>query len=384
MVKHTANRYLIYQCHQRVNDELNRPPMLSAVESACSALGFASHKKTSPNGLASTLPTSPGWNAAAATQLSLSWRRLPTDLGSPSLRCSDAITKVPRRGRGVDFEQRFKTSRWAEDLLLSALAKRGFVAVRIGLSEVASDGSVPDPVADYKVPDLIVFNPRDVPTRVAERVHRTDFTKIAPGQLAAGTELGDWIRRALVAIEVEFSPYKAAEMSGRHWRPKPAAAIARRERVAAQPSIPVAPNIWIKEEDLDPLLRWQALYRVPILVVHVFDQEAFAVTLESVRTFRSKLSGDRRRDSILQQSSGIFRKIQAYDRQDLQAAGERKPVFVVTPAAAEKVGSITGVIVEAQLGLSASKKYVAHVLFSNGNLVLNDRFVDLLAALPTP
>lgn len=79
----------------------------------------------------------------------------------------------------------------------------------------------------------------------------------------------------------------------------------------------------------------------------------------------------------------MFRKLQAYDRVDAQGAGERKAVFVVTPAAARKVGEITGVEVSAQWGLSQSKKYVSHILFQGGKLSLATEFLAYLRALHT-
>ncbi len=73
------------------------------------------------------------------------------------------------------------------------------------------------------------------------------------------------------------------------------------------------------------------------------------------------------RDGVkLQVTSGIFSKIQTYDRVDAQGAREQKAVFVVTPAAAVKAGDVDNVKVGTQLGLSSSKKYVSHVIFSEG------------------
>ena len=77
----------------------------------------------------------------------------------------------------------------------------------------------------------------------------------------------------------------------------------------------------------------------------------------------------------------IFRKLQAYDRVDAQGAGEKKIVFVVTPAAAIRVGTIADVEISAQWGLSQSKKYVAHILFQGGKLSLDPAFVAHLRAL---
>jgi hypothetical protein len=77
----------------------------------------------------------------------------------------------------------------------------------------------------------------------------------------------------------------------------------------------------------------------------------------------------------------VFAKIQDYDRVDMQGAGEQKPVFIITPAAAEKIGDISGVKVSAQVDVSRSKKYVSHVIFSGGTLDINPGFIGFLDSL---
>jgi len=133
------------------------------------------------------------------------------------------------------------------------------------------------------------------------------------------------------------------------------------------------------------LTAWQTDFGIPIAVVHFFDQEAFAVSLTKVAEFRrayDALSDAGRRR--LQVTSGIFAKVQDYDRVDMQGAGEQKPVFIITPAAAEKIGDIKGVTVTSQVDVSGSKKYVSHVLFTGGDLELRPDFVEFLAGLAKP
>ena len=80
-------------------------------------------------------------------------------------------------------------------------------------------------------------------------------------------------------------------------------------------------------------------------------------------------------------TTGIFKKEQSYDRSDAQGAGEKKPVFNVSPAAAVKVGAVNNVKVEAQLGLSASKKYVTHSIFSGGHITFSPEFLSMLKSM---
>src|ERR1019366_7947422 len=94
--------------------------------------------------------------------------------------------------------------------------------------------------------------------------------------------------KASAAVEVEFSPYKANEMKGRFWEPKTTEQWERRPLKNANP--PIAPNIWVKEEDLSRLNGWENEFGVPILIAHLFDQEGFAVALKAVNKVNEKFS----------------------------------------------------------------------------------------------
>lgn len=177
-------------------------------------------------------------------------------------------------------------------------------------------------------------------------------------------------------MEIEFSPYKAREMKDRNWKIRTAAEWERRPLKHAKP--PIAPNIWVKEGDIAKLMAWQEDFGIPIVVAHFFDQAAFAVSLSKVADFRRAHLADEAGRKRLQVTSGIFAKVQDYDRVDMQGAGEQKPVFIITPAAAEKIGDITDVKVSAQIDISGSRKYVSHVIFSGGKLDLTPGFLPFL------
>ena len=191
--------------------------------------------------------------------------------------------------------------------------------------------------------------------------------------------LDDLLKRAFVALEIEFSPYQAKEMKARHWK------IRTPEKWDARPlkhaKLPTAPNIWVKEEDIEKLNAWENDFGIPIAVAHFFDQEAFAVALSKVSAFRQNYMAEGADQKKLQVTTGIFAKIQDYDRVDMQGAGEQKPVFVITPAAAEKIGDISGVTVSSQVDLSGSKKYVSHVIFTGGKIEICPGFVEFLSNL---
>ncbi len=286
------------------------------------------------------------------------------------------------RGRGVDFKHRFNSSRWAEDLLLRSLDDTGFKAVRFGISTFIPEGEeLIYGNSKYKEPDLLVFE--------NDALSSDEMQLLGDGLLdwkertALGkTGLENVLKKAFVAVEIEFSPYQAKEMKARHWKIRTPEQWDARPLKHANP--PTAPNIWVKEEDLGKLTAWENEFGIPIVVAHFFDQEAFAVALAKVSAFRRQYNAKGADGKKLQFTSGIFTKIQDYDRVDMQGAGEQKPVFVVTPAVAEKVGDITDVKVSSQVGLSGSKKYVSHVVFTGGKIEIYPNFLKFLKGLARP
>lgn len=66
-------------------------------------------------------------------------------------------------GRGIDFEHKFKTSRWAEDLLLKSLrAQTELVVIRFGLSKVKAAHEVKYDKSLGKEPDLLIYKTADL------------------------------------------------------------------------------------------------------------------------------------------------------------------------------------------------------------------------------
>ncbi len=283
------------------------------------------------------------------------------------------------RGRGIDFEHRFKTSRWAEDVLLTELNRqKTWIAVRFGLSEVQSAESlVAYSKTDEKEPDLLVLNRSHLNQEQINLIEEINSEKADRVELFLSGELAFLLGKAFVAIEVEFSPYKASEMKGRNWKKKTNAQWEKRPLKHANP--PVAPNIFVKEEDLFPLLTWKKRNKIPIVVTHVFDQEAFAISLNQIQKFETlftSLQSEAQRG--LQITTGIFKKIQTYDRVDAQGAAEKKAVYCVSPAASVKSADIRNVQVKAQLGVSPSCKYVSHVIFEGGKVSFTPEYLELL------
>ena len=283
-------------------------------------------------------------------------------------------------GRGIDFEHKFKTSRWAEDLLLKSLsAEAGLLAVRFGLSQVKASADVTYDKNSWKEPDLLVYRIADLTERERKFLEASDLSTGSREKMRQHGELHFVVAKASAAIEVEFSPYKASEMKGRDWKPKTAEQWERRPLKNAKP--PITPNIWVKEEDLSRLNGWEKEFGVPILIAHLFDQEGFSVALKAVNKFDEQFSKAGCDQLRLQMTTGIFKINQTYDRIDAQGAREQKIAFVTTPAVAIKIGDVKDVMVAAQLGVSSSKKYVTHSIFSGGRIVFTPEFLSMLTSM---
>ena len=281
------------------------------------------------------------------------------------------------RGRGIDFQHRFNTSRWAEDLLIEALGQEhGLLTVRFGLSEVQPEGQLIYGTTSYKEPDLLVYSldlltPDERAKLVAINLEKADRLNFA-----VDGDLGFAFTKALAAIEVEFSPYRAAEMKDRYWQPRTQERWEKRPLKRATP--PTAPNVIVKEEDLPKLTDWEETTRVPIMVVHLFDQEGFAISLKDIYEFNKRYQATEEGQIQLQVTTGIFKVLQAFNRIDAEGASEKKVIFRVSPSASIKVGDLKDVKVSAQLGISASKKYVTHAIFSEGRLEITEDFLGFI------
>jgi hypothetical protein len=284
-------------------------------------------------------------------------------------------TARKKRGRGSDYKQRFQTSRWAEDIFFEHLnTYPEIITIRFGLSKVTEADEIDVGDESIKEPDLLAYRRSSL---TKKEVSYLVEKKLALDEIPR-SELPEFIyEKVTAAFEVEFSPYKAAEMKDRHKLPAPYGP----EKMAPKkmPAPPTAPNIFVKDEDLGRLTLWQERYKVPeIFVTHFFDQEAFMINLKKISEFKRQyncINAAEMKELInLQRNSGIFFSEQSYDRVDAQGAGEKKWVFRVHPKFATKLGVIQDVSVGSDLSVSSSKKYVSHVLFSGGKLTFSDEF----------
>jgi len=276
--------------------------------------------------------------------------------------------RVRTVGRGLDFQHKFNTSRWAEDRVHESLSGFGLVSVRLGASKVTEKITRDQAEIEVKEPDLILLKRSSLSNQDLRLLSDTNFdlSEVSPKTLRQDRRWGFLWHAAAFAVEIEFSPYKATAMKQRNWQLRDP-----HKKVLKHAKPPIAPNIWVKIEDLDRLEAWQKKFGVKIFVFHLFDEEAFGISLDTLLRENAALNRIENEEELRrrQLGSGIFRKEQNYNRVDQEGASERKMVFVIAPAASSKIAELKDVEVGSQLGISKSAKYVSHVIFKGGTFV---------------
>jgi len=225
----------------------------------------------------------------------------------------------PRYLRGSDFLMRFSQGRWAEDILIRTInATEDFRAIPYGPSSVAP--SEPREMELYferldkaraigKRPDLLILPKAD---HEAIRLQLDDIG-LTNLPFTPEEDLAFLRSRAIAAAEVENSLWVAHMMPDygkgvkltklitktrrfrkaesqaeweawtRNMRRFLDASPERKELEGFLESKKV-PTIIIKDEDLEPLAKWERGFNVPIFVFHVFYDQAYYISLQTALT----------------------------------------------------------------------------------------------------
>jgi hypothetical protein len=164
--------------------------------------------------------------------------------------------------RGSDFQARWTEGAWAESKLLEALNDiPELVAVQFGITDGTAFWSsvemqarnLPEQDQHGKRPDILVFQ-RDT-------LENDDIAKLDQLVLQSDEEAEVLARRAVLAIESEFSPY-----AYKH----------RLEHYGEELSFT------IKDEDFTPLLTWHTYFQVPLGIAQVYFDSAYFLPFESL------------------------------------------------------------------------------------------------------
>jgi hypothetical protein len=204
----------------------------------------------------------------------------------------------PRRLRGSDFLMRWSQGVWSEHRVIEAVEESGrFFALPYGPSGTAPDNDVrafelyferldKAGLGKVKRPDLLIFRKSSQPTveRIVEEVGgvaELPFTRETDGRMRAILE------EAIIAVECENSLWRAAQM------PNYGTELGPQRRLDGKPGLKksaVVPTVIIKEEDRQPLRKWQNSSGVRIHVWHVFYDLAFGLALDDAeQLIRRKL-----------------------------------------------------------------------------------------------
>jgi len=197
----------------------------------------------------------------------------------------------PRRLRGSDFLMRWSQGVWSEERIIQAVNDtQEFFAIPYGPSGTAPDDDVrafelyferleAAGLGNNKRPDLLIFKNSSKET-VEALVRSMGGISELPFTPESSDEIQALLKRAILAIECENSLWKGRLM------PDYGAELKPQKRLGGKPGLKknaVLPTIVLKEEDREPLQKWQATHSIPIHIWHVFYDMAFGISLDKAQ-----------------------------------------------------------------------------------------------------
>jgi hypothetical protein len=194
----------------------------------------------------------------------------------------------PRRLRGSDFVMRWEQGRWSEERIIQAVNDTGkYFALPYGPSGTAPKDDISE-VESYfdrlekaglgkmKRPDLLIFRIADK-SKIDHLVKSLGGLAELPFQPENDSRMLEIIAYAILAVECENSLWIAKKMPGYGTELKP-------QRKPGKKPGPkkgaVVPTVILKEEDVEPLVKWQETHKVPVHIWHVFYDLAFGISLD--------------------------------------------------------------------------------------------------------
>lgn len=192
----------------------------------------------------------------------------------------------PRHLRGSDFLMRWSQGVWSEKRLIAAVnITEQLYAIPYGPSGTAPTEDIrafelyferleTAGLGNIKRPDLLVFKKTDQP--LVDK-----FLKDIGGDeelpFIVENELKDLLNKAIIAVECENSLWVAEKMPDYNTPMKPQKRLGGKMGLKKNA---VLPTIIIKEEDREPLMKWQVENNIPIHVWHVFFDRAYGLSFD--------------------------------------------------------------------------------------------------------
>jgi hypothetical protein len=230
----------------------------------------------------------------------------------------------PRRLRGSDFLMRWAQGRWSEEIVVQALDQTSqFGIIPYGPSIVAPD----DPT------ELELF-----------------FEKMAE---TPSVELRDLITKARAAFEIENSLWVTERMPGFG---KPFSRYTRGRNKGRLKPAGIIPTIIVKQEDVPRLQQWEAVYNIPIYVVHIFYDRGYFIKFGDILTMLN--SGD------------LGWEIQRFTNPDGTAATP-KQIVKVPYILCKEFSTVSGPELMPKTFVDKNGKVMTYVTFSGGQVQLS-------------
>lgn len=192
----------------------------------------------------------------------------------------------PRRLRGSDFLMRWSQGVWSEHRVIEAVNDtKEFFALEYGPSGTAPDNDVrafelyferleQAGLGNIKRPDLLIF-------KIDDKQKIDKFIKTIGGKeelpFTPEKDLHELLSYSLIAIECENSLWKSKVM------PDYGKSLTPQLRLGGKLGLKktaVVPTVILKEEDRQPLEKWQDSQKIKIHIWHVFFDQAYGLAFD--------------------------------------------------------------------------------------------------------
>lgn len=195
----------------------------------------------------------------------------------------------PKKIGGSDFLMRWSQGVWSEKRLIDAVNRTGkFYAIAYGPSSTAPVDDVRAfelyferlevaGLGNIKRPDLLIFN-------ITDRDYVDRFIESSGGEeelpFIAEENLQQIVQKAIIGVECENSLWVAEKMPDYNTSMKAQKRLGGKMGLA---KTAVLPTVIIKEEDRNPLSKWQEQNKIPIHIWHVFFDRAYGLSFSEAQ-----------------------------------------------------------------------------------------------------
>lgn len=200
----------------------------------------------------------------------------------------------PRRLRGSDFLMRWSQGAWSEKRLVESVNETdNYYAIPYGPSGTAPTEDVrafelyferldKAGLGKIKRPDLLIFNKKDVDSinKVVD-----NLGGISELPFIKEKDLGEILEKVIIAVECENSLWVTEKMPDFNSKLSP------QKRLGGKMGLKktaVLPTVIIKEEDKEPLLKWQKANNISVHIWHAFYDRAYGLSFNDAKKLLSK------------------------------------------------------------------------------------------------